>query len=78
MMELLLDVDEDSTENDAGADDNSAEPSKEQKMHVPARKQLMFLKRHLSGCPLSKQSRNLSTRGSNLSKYVTDDRGLYE
>ena len=31
VMELLLDVDEDSTENDAGADDNSAEPSKEQK-----------------------------------------------
>ena len=47
-------------------------------MHVPARKQLMFLKRHLSGCPLSKQSRNLSPRGSNLSKYVTDDCGLYE
>ena len=47
-------------------------------MHVPARKKLMFLIRHLSGCPLSKQSRNLSPRGSNLSKYVTDDRGLYE
>ena len=31
VMELLLDVDADSTENDAGADDNSAEPSKEQK-----------------------------------------------
>ena len=41
-------------------------------------RQLMFLRRHLSGCPLSKQSRNLSPHGSNLSKYVTDARGLCE
>ena len=33
VMELLLDVHEDTTENVAGADDNSAEPSKEQKSH---------------------------------------------
>ena len=36
VMELLLDVDEDSTENDAGADENSAEPSKEAPIRLPS------------------------------------------
>ena len=51
VMELLFDVDENSTKNDAGVDDNSAEPG-QLLMHMPAKKQLMFPKRHLSGCPL--------------------------
>ena len=32
-----------------------------------------LVKRHLSICPLSKQSKNLSPQGSNLCKYFMDD-----
>ena len=34
VMEVLLDIDEDTTENVAGADNNGAEAPKEQKTHL--------------------------------------------